>query len=276
MELDDDYVEYVPVAKRRAMQERKGKVLEELEDKEKLASSLLVKATQQLKRRRDVSATEKIILQEKEMMEQLSSDKKTLTSVRELAKGITYAEPLFTGWEPHARSIMSSKQIDLIRKQCHITVSGKDIPPPIKNFKDMNIPRALLVTLKEKGIFDYNYISYKNQSTTTPSDSCLILIPLLLKNPDLVYALTSGTPGNLAGQDKVKLLDVTKTGAPNLSSSSYKEVEVSLPSTNPGMSRLEQEVIRNLFSSQNQVGSVKQLQPHDVSLNCDVQSYYTV
>lgn len=44
MKVDDDYVEYVPVAKRRAMQERKGKVME---DKEKLAPSLLVKATQQ-------------------------------------------------------------------------------------------------------------------------------------------------------------------------------------------------------------------------------------
>ncbi|KAF2609166.1 hypothetical protein F2Q68_00046748 [Brassica cretica] len=57
MELDDDYVEYVPVAKRRAMEEqkilqRKGKVLEveeEASEKEKLAESkpsLLVQATQ--------------------------------------------------------------------------------------------------------------------------------------------------------------------------------------------------------------------------------------
>lgn len=63
-------------------------------------------------------------------------------SVRELAKG----------WEPHPGSIMSSKQIDLTRKQFHIIVSGEDIPPPIKNFNDMNIPRGLGVTLKEKGI----------------------------------------------------------------------------------------------------------------------------
>lgn len=71
------------------------------------------------------------------------------------------------------------------------------------------------------------------------------LLAALLKNPDLLYALTSGNPGNLAGQDMVKLLDVIKTGAPNLSSSSNKKVEenveVSLPSptpsTNPGMVR---------------------------------------
>ncbi|CAF1915212.1 unnamed protein product [Brassica oleracea var. botrytis] len=162
MEDDDDYVEYVPVAKRRAMEEqkilqRKGKVLEleEEAEKEKLAESkpsLLVQATQLKKDVPEVSATEQIILQEKEMMEHLS-DKKTLMSVRELAKGITYTEPLLTGWKPplHVRK-MSRKQMDLIRKQWHIIVSGEEIPPPIKNFKDMKFPRAVLDTLKEKGI----------------------------------------------------------------------------------------------------------------------------
>ncbi|EOA34952.1 hypothetical protein CARUB_v10020038mg [Capsella rubella] len=162
MEDDDDYVEYVPVAKRRAMEEqkilqRKGKAseLEEEADKEKLAEakpSLLVQATQLKRDVPEVSATEQIILQEKEMMEHLS-DKKTLMSVRELAKGITYTDPLLTGWKPplHIRR-MSCKQRDLLRKQWHIIVNGDDIPPPIKNFKDMKFPRPVLDTLKEKGI----------------------------------------------------------------------------------------------------------------------------
>lgn len=89
------------------------------------------------------------------------------------------------------------------------------------------------------------------------------LLAALLKNPDLLHALTSGQPGNLAGQDMVKLLDVIKTGAPNLSSSSNmkvdEQVEVSLPSptpsTNPGMSGWGQEVTRNPFSRQTQVGA---------------------
>ncbi|CAE6234229.1 unnamed protein product [Arabidopsis arenosa] len=162
MEEDDSYVEYVSVAERRAMEaqkilQRKGKAseLEEEADKEKLAEakpSLLVQATQLKRDVPQVSATEQIILQEKEMMEHLS-DKKTLMSVRELAKGITYTEPLLTGWKPplHIRR-MSSKQRDLIRKQWHIIVNGDDIPPPIKNFKDMKFPRPVLDTLKEKGI----------------------------------------------------------------------------------------------------------------------------
>ncbi|KAG7533792.1 Helicase superfamily 1/2 ATP-binding domain [Arabidopsis thaliana x Arabidopsis arenosa] len=162
MEEDDSYVEYVSVAERRAMEaqkilQRKGKAseLEEEADKEKLAEakpSLLVQATQLKRDVPQVSATEQIILQEKEMMEHLS-DKKTLMSVRELAKGITYTEPLLTGWKPplHIRR-MSNKQRDLIRKQWHIIVNGDDIPPPIKNFKDMKFPRPVLDTLKEKGI----------------------------------------------------------------------------------------------------------------------------
>lgn len=169
MEVDDDYVVYVPVAKRRAMEERrKGKVLE-LQNKEKLAPSLLVQATQQPKRR-DVSAAEQIILQEKEMMEHLSCDKKTLMSVRELAKG----------WEPHPGSIMSSKQIDLTRKQFHIIVSGEDIPPPIKNFNDMNIPRGLGVTLKEKGIVKPTPIQVQG-------------LPVILSGRDMIGIASTGS-----------------------------------------------------------------------------------
>ncbi|CAH8273395.1 unnamed protein product [Arabidopsis lyrata] len=100
-------------------------------------------------------------------------------------------------------------------------------------------------------------------SSLSSPEPDLELLAALLKNPDLVYALTSGKPRNLAGQDMIKLLDVIKTGAPHSSSSSNKQVEerveVSLPSptpsTNPGMSGWGQEGIRNPFSRQNQVGA---------------------
>ncbi|XVF74777.1 hypothetical protein PTKIN_Ptkin13bG0138900 [Pterospermum kingtungense] len=81
------------------------------------------------------------------------SDRKRLMSVRELAKGITYTEPLFTGWKPplHIRR-MSTKDRDLIRKQWHIIVDGEDIPPPIKNFRDMKFPKPILKKLKAMGV----------------------------------------------------------------------------------------------------------------------------
>ncbi|XP_048234020.1 DEAD-box ATP-dependent RNA helicase 35 isoform X2 [Ricinus communis] len=159
---DDGYVEYVPVAKRRALEaqkilQRKGKAsaLEDELEKSKLAEakpSLLVKASQLKRDQPEISQTEQIVQQEKEMIEHLS-DRKTLMSVRELAKGITYTEPLLTGWKPPLQiRRMSRKQCDAIRKQWHIIVDGEDIPPPIKNFKSMRFPEPILKKLKDKGI----------------------------------------------------------------------------------------------------------------------------
>lgn len=162
MEEADDYAEYIPVAKRRAMEaqkilQRKGKssALEEELEKAKLAEakpSLLVKASQLKRDQPEISPTQQIVQQEKEMIEHLS-DRKTLMSVRELAKGITYTEPLLTGWKPPLPiRRMSKKECDAIRKQWHIIVDGEDILPPIKDFKDMRFPEPILKKLKAKGI----------------------------------------------------------------------------------------------------------------------------
>ncbi|KAM6579808.1 hypothetical protein CsatA_003582 [Cannabis sativa] len=162
MEEEDDYVEYVPVAKRRAMEaqkilQRKGasSTIEDELEKSKEAEakpSLLVKASQLKRDAPEITPTEQIVQQEKEMIEHLS-DRKTLMSVRELAKGITYTDPLPTGWKPPLPiRRMSMKQCDAIRKQWHIIVDGDNVPPPIKNFKDMRFPEPILKRLKAKGI----------------------------------------------------------------------------------------------------------------------------
>ncbi|KAI3684319.1 hypothetical protein L6452_33541 [Arctium lappa] len=162
MENDEDYVEYVPIAKRRAMEaqkilQRKGQasIFEDETEKAKqveMKPSLLVKASQLKRDQPEVTPAEQAVQQEKEMMENLS-DRKTLMSVRELAKGITYSEPLPTGWKPPLPiRRMSQKACDAIRKQWHIIVDGDEIPPPIKNFKDMRFPDPVLKKLKEKGI----------------------------------------------------------------------------------------------------------------------------
>lgn len=159
---EDDYVEYVPVARRRAMEaqkilQRKGNVsgVEEEIEKTNLIEakpSLLVKATQLKRDQPEITPAEQMVQQEKEMMENLS-DRKTLMSVRELAKGITYTDPLVTGWKPPLRiRKMSPKSCDTLRKQWHIIVDGDDIPPPIKNFKEMRFPDPILEKLKQKGI----------------------------------------------------------------------------------------------------------------------------
>ncbi|KAK9726267.1 hypothetical protein RND81_05G202700 [Saponaria officinalis] len=66
----------------------------------------------------------------------------------------------------------------------------------------------------------------------------LELLAVLLKNPELVFALTSGQASGLSSEDTVKLLDILKSsgGSALLSSQAgkpEKEVEVSLPSPTP-------------------------------------------
>ncbi|KAL9228169.1 hypothetical protein vseg_003778 [Gypsophila vaccaria] len=66
----------------------------------------------------------------------------------------------------------------------------------------------------------------------------LELLAVLLKNPELVFALTSGQASGLSSEDTVKLLDMLKSsgGAALLNSQAgkpEKEVEVSLPSPTP-------------------------------------------
>lgn len=68
----------------------------------------------------------------------------------------------------------------------------------------------------------------------------LELLAVLLKNPELVFALTSGQASNLSVADTVKLLDMIKAGGGGNASSFTginkqveEKVEVSLPSPTP-------------------------------------------
>ncbi|BBN68032.1 DEAD-box protein abstrakt, putative, partial [Prunus dulcis] len=154
MEKEDDYVEYVPMAKRRAMEAHKilqCKVksfgLEEKSDTLKLAAqanpslleksnfvaedkpsrpSLLVKSLEMKNEAPKITPIQQMVQQEKEIIDNLS-DRKTLMSVGELAKGITYTDLIPTGWKPPLRiRRMPMKQCDLIRKQWHIEVNDSE------------------------------------------------------------------------------------------------------------------------------------------------------
>uniref|UniRef100_A0A0E0JVJ9 RNA helicase n=1 Tax=Oryza punctata TaxID=4537 RepID=A0A0E0JVJ9_ORYPU len=187
-EDDDNYEEYIPVAKRRAMEAERLRRLRLSKPAPPSSSaaaeaasdlppppppppnhpsagggggggleasakpSLLVKATQLKRAAPEVTHTEQLIMQEKEMIEHLS-DRKTLMSVRELAKGITYSEPLKTGWKPPLRlRRMPRAKADELRRKWHILVDGDDVPPPARDFRDLRLPEPMLRKLREKGI----------------------------------------------------------------------------------------------------------------------------
>ncbi|XP_068658621.1 DEAD-box ATP-dependent RNA helicase 35 [Aristolochia californica] len=196
----DNFVEYIPINKRRAMEaqkilRRKGKEAakaasatdnQDLDNDlidfkpQEAKPSLLIKASQLKRDLPEISPTEQLVQQEKEMIENLS-DRKALMSVRELAKGITYTEPLPTGWKPplsiRRRGTMAS---DSIRKQYHILVEGEDVPPPIKNFKDMRFPESILKMLKAKGI-------------TQPTPIQVQGLPVILSGRDMIGIAFTGS-----------------------------------------------------------------------------------
>lgn len=69
----------------------------------------------------------------------------------------------------------------------------------------------------------------------------LELLAVLLKNPELVFALTSGQAGSIPSEETVKLLDMIKKGSVHLADNTngsiggkaQEKVEVSLPSPTP-------------------------------------------
>jgi len=176
---DDNYEEYIPVAKRRAMEAERLRQLRLSKPAPASAAasslplppppplppapqpsapdaaakpSLLVKATQLKRAAPEVTATEQRIQQEKEVIDSLS-DGKSLRSVREIAKGIVYKDPIETGWKPPLRlRRMPLAKANELRRKWHIIVDGNDVPPPARDFRDLRLPEPIFRKLRERGI----------------------------------------------------------------------------------------------------------------------------
>jgi len=162
-ESDDDEPEYVPAKQRKnqMMAEIKGKrgirtakvAVEEPEDAPVVRRSLLDEKAEMLKMGIiDEDKPIDTIAEDKEVLEDLSA-KRALVSVKELANDVVYTEPMKTDWRPprHIRETTEAER-DKLRKKWHIIVDGDDIPPPVKDFKDMRFPPPTLDLLKSKGI----------------------------------------------------------------------------------------------------------------------------
>ncbi|KAM1101803.1 hypothetical protein ACFX2B_008034 [Malus domestica] len=102
-------------------------------------------------------------------------------------------------------------------------------------------------------------LSQINKASAAEPD--LELLAVLLKNPELVFALTSGQAANLSSEDTVKLLDMIKSGGAGVAGSvnglgrkMEERVEVSLPSptpsSNPGTSGWKGDAGRNALPQQ--------------------------
>jgi ATP-dependent RNA helicase DDX41 len=90
--------------------------------------------------------------EEEEILKSLE-DFTPLQSVGLRALGVEFKEAMTTRWSPptHVRRL-SQEEFQATRDEWHIKTEGEDIPPPIKNFKDMKFPRSIVKALKDKGI----------------------------------------------------------------------------------------------------------------------------
>ncbi|XP_037704458.1 probable ATP-dependent RNA helicase DDX41 [Choloepus didactylus] len=170
-EFDEDSVPSVPLWQRRKLllqkllQQRRKRATKEngggepRGDEDDIAlgsrSNLsLLDQHQQLREKSEArkdSAEEKQLKKE-EILERVA-EARALMSVKEMAKGITYDDPIKTSWTPPSYILtMSEERHTRVRKKYHILVEGDSIPPPIKGFKEMKFPAAILSGLKKKGI----------------------------------------------------------------------------------------------------------------------------
>ncbi|XP_045474752.1 ATP-dependent RNA helicase abstrakt [Harmonia axyridis] len=169
-ESDDNYVPYVPVKERKKQkllklgrlketESQKSQSSENEEDDDELWSrknkvSLLDQHTElkKIAEAKKVSAVERQLKKEEEILE-IVAEKKALMGVSELAKGIQYNDPIKTSWRPPRYILESShSRHDKLRQKMRILAEGEDIPPPLKTFKDMKLPKSIIMGLKEKHI----------------------------------------------------------------------------------------------------------------------------
>ncbi|KAF5731465.1 putative Homeobox protein LUMINIDEPENDENS [Tripterygium wilfordii] len=131
-------------------------------------------------------------------------------------------------------------------------------------------------------------LSVSQNTSGSTAEPDLELLAVLLKNPELVFALSSGQAANLSSEEVVKLLDLIKKGGAGLTGdlSPYagkaeEKVEVSLPSPTPssntGMSGWRPEDVKNRYPQNgNTLGNRVAFSPASVaSLSEQVQASST-
>ncbi|KAH6918823.1 DEAD-box protein abstrakt [Coprinopsis sp. MPI-PUGE-AT-0042] len=214
-EEDDNYVPYVPIAKRReeklaklqswgvrsgkdrikkpedeaAEKEDELKEEELRREKTRKERTLLVEAQQvhQKKAAEDSKKTadQKADEADAEILEAIKSRRK-LASDLELAKGIQYTDPIPSSWRPPGFiRERSEEQHTAIRDKYHIIVEGDDVPPPIETFRDMKIPEPILQYLKANKI-------------TSPTPIQLQGIPAAFSGRDIIGIAFTGSGKTLA------------------------------------------------------------------------------
>lgn len=195
-----DYVPYVSVKDRKKqvlMKHKKivtkeeEKKVENKEEKKDAATtdhenrtkmSLLDQHHELKEQAKDVQETEleKQLKEEQKILESIA-ERKALMAANEIAKGITYTDPIKTSWKPPRYILKYPPERHVrTRKRFCILAEGESIPPPLKRFKEMKLPRSIISCLKNKGI-------------VTPSPIQMQGIPAVLSGRDMIGIAFTGS-----------------------------------------------------------------------------------
>lgn len=178
LEEEDNYEEYVPVKHRKKQViEKLSSALRKTADSQKAGASSdadmasrntadepaqanrskvsLLEMQNELKRQAEdkrETVTEKILKEEEKLLESVT-ERTALKGVAELAHNIEYSDPIRTGWrEPRFVRRRKSEENDAIRARFRILTEGDKMPAPIRSFRAMRFPAALLSAMKALGI----------------------------------------------------------------------------------------------------------------------------
>ncbi|KAJ9508881.1 hypothetical protein QJQ45_028196 [Haematococcus lacustris] len=178
---DADDAEYIPVAKRRRLEEQRLRKLLKASagnlssddpgsadpshptlsretspmpegPATRNKESLLLVAARNRKEQPEATEADKQLEEEADIMKHVLQ-KQALKAVKELAQDTVYTKSMTTGWKPPLRyRRMTEDERQAVRDTCRIVIDGHNVPPPITNFKDMKMPPCILRTLEAKGI----------------------------------------------------------------------------------------------------------------------------
>ena len=189
MSDDDNYVPYVSVKERKLQKllehaKKRRKVTEDdtkVEEQPTKASLLdqhakLIKAAPKVPEHVKKKKEEELILES-------VSENKALMGVHELAQGVTYTESIKTGWKPP--KYVKLHKSDKVRSKSSINVTGDEVPPPLKYFRDMKFPIPVVAALMAKEI-------------TRPSPIQMQVIPAALSGRDVIGIASTGSGKSLS------------------------------------------------------------------------------
>ena len=163
---ESDGEEFVSLKERRALKEerlrkqRKRPAAEEEEAPEPAPAPepqqqrALVDEAEDLRRQQQGMDKEKTKRAEEEarmLREAARVGTNALKSAREIADDTRFGRSLPTDWRPLDKPL-DDEQAAALRKKWCILCDGNQVPPPIKSFEGMGLPRDLLSALREKNI----------------------------------------------------------------------------------------------------------------------------